>query len=111
MHRKPLFLLSLVLLGASFSGCNLFSADRADNDDINNQRGVIERLGPSAIHLAEVFIIHPDDDLAVRYNPINLPEAFQRDGLRVVFSGNIKNAGVLDIRGTPLEITRIEELR
>ena len=113
MHRKSLSLLSIVLSCAAFSGCNLFSADQAESDDITNQRGVIERLD-SQIHAVPpvtVFIIELEDDPAARYKPINLPEAFQRDSLRVVFSGNIKDPHVVDIYCTRLEITHIEELR
>jgi hypothetical protein len=55
------------------------------------------------------FGLVPDRDPGTRYAPDPaLPEAFRRDGLRVVFSGRVKPSpeGVRQW-GTPLEVTRI----
>jgi hypothetical protein len=52
--------------------------------------------------------IVPDDDRGTRYAPDRLPDAFKKDGVRVVFSGRV---GTVDpnVRtwGIPLTVTAI----
>ena len=50
-------------------------------------------------------------DEGARYDPVNLPPAFQRDGLRVRFRARIlKDAAGIHMWGTPVELLHIEEL-
>ena len=50
-------------------------------------------------------------DDGARYDPVNLPPEFQRDGLRVRFRARIlKDTASIHMWGTPVEILHIEEL-
>ena len=54
------------------------------------------------------FGIVPDADKRLRYAPDALPEAFRKDGLRVVFSGRVGRVDP-NVRawGIPLALTKI----
>jgi hypothetical protein len=54
------------------------------------------------------FGIVPDTDKTIRYAPDALPEAFRKDGLRVVFSGRVGRVDP-NVRawGIPLALTKI----
>lgn len=71
---------------------------------VTNLHGAILAVRPDA----GWYAIVPDADRGTRYAPDRLPEAFRKDGLRVVFSGRI---GTVDpnVRswGTPLTLTAI----
>ena len=56
------------------------------------------------------YALVPDRDPGTRYAPEPpLPEAFRKDGLRVVFSGKVGKVPEGGRRwGTPLRVTRIE---
>lgn len=60
----------------------------------------------------DINVIVTDGNDRKRYLPSNLPDGFKIDGLKVVFSGKVgkipPNATML---GTPLELTKIEELK
>ncbi len=60
------------------------------------------------------FGIVPDDDPGTRYAPTEeVMEAFQKDGLRVIFSGTVQGAedGRSGRRwGTPIALTQLEAL-
>ena len=73
---------------------------------LKNVRGTVRTVNPEAGWYALV----PDRDPGTRYAPEKpLPEAFRKDGLRVVFSGNLKRLPDGERRwGTPLDVTRIE---
>ncbi|RLF14913.1 MAG: hypothetical protein DRN06_06425, partial [Thermoprotei archaeon] len=46
-----------------------------------------------------------------RYLPLNLPQEFKRDGLKVRFEGRVKReVGTIYMWGTPLEIVRISPI-
>jgi hypothetical protein len=73
---------------------------------LKNLRGTVRAVNPEQGWYALV----PDRDPGTRYAPDPpLAEAFRRDGLRVVFSGKLKNLPDGERRwGTPLTVTRIE---
>ena len=73
---------------------------------LKNVRGTIRAVNPEQGWYALV----PDRDTGTRYAPEKpLAEAFQKDGLRVVFSGRIKKLPAGDRSwGIPLDLTRID---
>ncbi|NIO04658.1 MAG: hypothetical protein GTN74_08590 [Proteobacteria bacterium] len=78
-----------------------------EGNHILDERGTIQRVSPGSAW----YVIVPDYDKMQRFAPINLPEDFRRDGLRVLFSGRIGEIPAnVRLVGTPLEITRIETL-
>lgn len=87
--------LSLLLPAMTLQGASL-----------KNVRGTVRSVNPEQGWYALV----PDRDPGTRYAPENpLPEAFRKDGLRVVFSGKSKKLPDGERRwGTPLDVTRIE---
>lgn len=73
-------------------------------NDVVNHSGVIRQLGSDA------FIIFDSAPDGRHFAPMNLPEAFQRDGLRVVFSGHTREIpSNVRLAGTPLDLSSIQE--
>ena len=76
---------------------------------LKNVRGTVRAVNPERGWYALV----PDRDPGTRYAPeAPLPEAFQKDGLRVIFSGRVKKIPEGGRHwGIPLDLTRIEQGR
>lgn len=85
-------------------------ADKPDAEVLELVPGTVTEVGSFGFGLV------PDSDPGTRYAPVEpLPESFQRDGLRVRFSGVVGDADEGAGRGgrrwgTPLEVTHIELL-
>ena len=94
----------IVLLAAVLgAGCAARPpAGSAAAPPIRDAAGTVRQVGSFG------FGIVPDGDPGTRYAPDRLPEAFRVDGLRVVFSGEVRplpaNARTW---GTPLRLTAI----
>ncbi len=58
---------------------------------------------------AETFLLIPEAHPDERYLPDDLPEAFREDGLRVLFSGELREILPNErLIGTPIRLLRIE---
>lgn len=73
-------------------------------DEIQEAQGTIRKVG------TQWFGIVPDEDPGTRFAPDKLPEAMKRDGLRVVYSGVVKELPGGRTWGIPLQLTEIREL-
>jgi hypothetical protein len=94
-----IYLLNIVFLGSALSF--------HEGNHVLDEKGTIQLISPDSAW----YVIVPDYDKTQRFAPINLPENFRRDGLRVIFSGTIGEIpATVRLVGTPLEITRIEAL-
>ena len=75
---------------------------------VKDATGTIRVL--SADHDSNVIVT--DSNNRTTYWPKNLPDGFKKDGLKVVFSGKVgKIPPNAESIGTPLELTKIEELK
>lgn len=104
--RKPLVLLILCMAGAT--GCVQPEA---------RPKG-LERAGQEVVFAAEVELISLEGGFfgliaedGTKYLPLNLPEGFRRDGLRVKVRGRLKEEAVtIYMWGKPLEVLDITAL-
>lgn len=75
-------------------------------DSVSNEKGTVQLISPKQ----EWYVIIPDYDDTQRFLPDSMPEMFKKNGLKVIFSGNIceipENVRLI---GTPFELTDIEE--
>jgi hypothetical protein len=74
---------------------------------ITKEKGTIQHISADT----DSYGIAPDNDPGTRYAPTNLADEFRKDGLRVIFSGKVgKIPPDARLTGTPIELTKIEEL-
>ena len=73
-------------------------------DKIEDAHGTIRKVGTAW------YGIVPDEDPGTRFAPDALPEEFRQDGLRVVYSGVVKELPGGRTWGIPLELTAIRLL-
>ena len=73
-------------------------------DEIHDAKGTIRKVGTSW------YGIVPDEDPGTRFAPDELPKKFRHDGLRVVYSGMVKELPGGRTWGIPLELTDIRKL-
>ena len=108
-------LLATLLVG--FAGCPLGLVGSDGEEDTETEveyRGEVKNVvGTISRRTTEIFVIFADKETVTGtsttvFQPMNLPEAFQQDSLRVVFSGKLRVAES-DIRylGAPLELDDI----
>jgi hypothetical protein len=73
-------------------------------DEIQEAKGTIRKVSTAW------FGIVPDQDPGTRFAPDRLPEQYRHDGLRVVYSGVVKDLPGGRTWGIPLQLTEIREL-
>ena len=111
-------LLTTLLVG--FLGCPLGLVGSDGEEDTETEveyRGEVKNVvGTISQRTEETFVIFADKETVTStsttvFQPMNLPEAFKQDSLRVVFSGKLRVAES-DIRylGAPLELDDIRLL-
>lgn len=72
--------------------------------DLENEEGVIVKLDN------ENHGIQTSREADGLLFPVNLPDAFHKDGLKVIFSGKLKQAGNAEFwAGQPMLLTSIEQ--
>ena len=108
-------LLTTLLVG--FAGCPLGLVGSDGEEDTETEveyRGEVKNVvGTISRRTTDIFVIVADKETVTGtsttvFQPMNLPEAFKKDSLRVVFSGKLRVAES-DIRylGAPLELDDI----
>jgi hypothetical protein len=76
-------------------------------DEIINERGTIQQLSATQ----QWYIIVPDFDPTTRFLPSNLPEKLKKDGIRVIFSGEIGEIPAnVRLIGRPLHLKLIKQI-
>jgi hypothetical protein len=93
-HIARLFVLGLFLATLAFAF--------QPGDELTEAAGTVKHVG------RDWYGLVPDSEPGTRFAPENLPEEFREDGLKVVFSGTVKESpeGVR-MWGTPFEISEI----
>ncbi|HEY7412638.1 MAG TPA: hypothetical protein VII13_17995 [Vicinamibacteria bacterium] len=95
--------LATLALGLVLGACAARAPAAADGGQhVENAPGVIRRVGDLG------YGIVPDADPGTRYAPDALAEEFRVDGLRVIFSGEVREPPPhARLWGTPLRLTSI----
>ncbi len=101
MERAPVLALRWALAAAlGLAACAHPQASRGPT--LRDVPGTVVRVGDFG------YALVPDSDPGTRYAPDRLPEAFQEDGLEVLFSGMVGDPSDTRRRwGTPLRLTDI----
>jgi hypothetical protein len=86
----------------------LFTTAQQAGDHLEDVNGTIKKIGELG------YAIVTEGESGTRYAPDNMPEEFEVDGLRVIFSGVVgeipPNARGGRMWGMPLELTDIRRL-
>jgi len=98
--------LSVVLaLSILTAGCGDLGEPSAD--DVVNRMGTIVAMSPATYLIVSDVTAQKN---ATTYYPLNLPDAFKRDGLRIRFSGRIEADPAAQYLYAPLRLSRIEAI-
>ena len=102
--HSPLGRLVLLALFALAVGCQDFG--QPSDDDILNFTGTIIE------ETVDFYVIHSDTPFqnSSTFYPLNLPNSFKRDGLRIRFSGRVEISPNAQYLHLPLKISAIEAL-
>jgi len=101
---RRLAICAAAMLGAWASGCALAPSIAAQPQVLTDVHGRIQVVNADA----GWYGIVPNADRGTRYAPDRLPDEFQKDGLRVIFSGRLKPVDpAVRAWGIPLELTSI----
>ena len=87
-----------------FFGCSETSKQPVQLEgDVVNHTGVIQQVG------ADIYVIIDNAEEGTHYAPTNLPVDYKEDGLRVLFSGSIREIpSNVRMAGTPLVLSTIQ---
>ncbi len=108
-NRKIFTLIVLLIMFAFILSCNQYA--RNDNENIQSSEQIIKAEGTvKFIDLEGGFFGIIADD-GSKYKPVNLPERYQKDGLKVSFEGKFRTdlMGIY-MWGKLIEIINIKEL-
>ena len=112
-HALLTTLLAALLTGLGGCPLGLPGSDDEDDAEVEYVGEVKNATGTVSQRTAETFIIFADEETVTGtsvtvFQPLNLPEAFHQDSLRVVFSGKlIAPHPLIRYLGGPLELDKI----
>jgi hypothetical protein len=93
-----------VLVGVGLLGCL-----EAPKQRLQDERVIVNHSGVIQEEMEDVFIIIDQSEIGTHFFPIDLPDEFRSDGLRVIFSGRAQEIPPnVRLVGTPLELSSIE---
>ena len=105
MKRK--LCLVLFITSILFSSCSAKHNPLEAGDELVNEPGTVKQLSSNP----QWFVIVPDFDHTIRFLPSNLPNKLKRDGIRVIFSGEIGEIPAkVRLIGIPLDLTNIKQI-
>ncbi len=110
IHKRKIYLLIvLIIVSSIIPGCNKYVSDNKTN--VQSDEEVIRAKGTiKFINLEGGFFGIIADD-GSKYNPLNLPNKYQRDGLGVSFEGKLRTDMMsINMWGKLIEIINIKEL-
>ena len=104
VRRSVLTLSVLVVFAGHIPGCK--ELGESITNDIINHTGVIVQKS------SQFYVIRSDVPFqnTSEFYPVNLASSFQRDGLRIRFSGNIEDQPGLDYLYVPVRLTSIQAI-
>ena len=107
--QKFIGIILMLLIGFSFK-TNYTAKDKADfsarqnTEVIKDAKGEVRKIGNEDIYMIWC------GEKYLKLNPFNLPEKFKQPGLKITFSGNIKEMNALeDEWGELFELTAINQ--
>jgi hypothetical protein len=104
---KPTLIVIVGVFSIFLTSCSKKHSPSKAGDKIINERGTIQQLSANQ----QWYIIAPDFDPTTRFLPSNLPDEFKRDGIRIIFSGEIGEIPPnVRLIGTPLHLKAIKQI-
>ena len=111
-YPRPIILALIFCLLPIMSVVSIGCSKYVNSDkDIQSNENIISADGTIVYQELEGGFFGIITDNGDKYNPVNLPKEFQKDGLKVRFKGKINHDLVgIHMWGKLFEITRISEL-